>query len=279
MLLRARQFEFRFPGRALVMGIVNVTPDSFYDGGRYLDAGAARDHALELVEAGADIIDVGGESTRPGAEEVEEGEERRRVLPVIEMLAGVVGVPISVDTRKPGIAREAVALGASIVNDVGASREEEAMGRMIAETGAGYVCMHMQGSPRTMQTKPMYQDVTREVDAFFGDRIKRLGDCGVLKEQLILDPGIGFGKTVEHNLRLLAELESFKRFERPILVGVSRKSFLQKTVGGETDGRLAASIACVCHAVEAGAAMVRVHDVTETVQAIRMTEAILARKR
>lgn len=260
------------------MGIVNVTPDSFYDGGRFLDTRAAVAHALQLVEEGAEIIDVGGESTRPGAVPVAESEELRRVMPVIEQLAGRVKVPLSIDTVKPGVARAALAAGASIINDVAAIREEAAMCRLVAETGAGYVCMHAQGTPRTMQLNPAYADVVREVGEFFEEWMRRLSDCGVGREQLILDPGIGFGKTVEHNLQLLGAARAFARFERPLLVGVSRKSFIGKLLGAEPSGRLPGALACACLAVAAGVQIVRAHDVAETVQAIRMTEAILAKR-
>ncbi len=278
MILRARQFEFTFPRPALVMGILNITPDSFSDGGRYLDASAAVAHGLELVEQGGEIIDVGGESTRPGALPVAEAEELRRVIPVIERLAGQIKVPISIDTVKPGVARAALAAGASIVNDVAANRADGGLWRLVAETRAGYVCMHAQGNPQTMQAHPVYADVVREVGEFFGERLGRMSDCGVSREQVILDPGIGFGKTVEHNLQLLGAARSFTRLQRPLLVGVSRKSFMGKLLGAELGARLPAALACACLAVAAGAQMVRTHDVAETVQAIRMTEAILAKR-
>lgn len=278
MKLLCRQFEFTFPRPALVMGIVNVTPDSFYDGGRFFDTRAAVAHARQLVEQGAEIIDVGGESTRPGAVPVAEAEELRRVMPVIEQLAGQVKVPISIDTVKPGVARAALAAGASIVNDVAANRENGAMWRLVAEAHAGYVCMHAQGTPRTMQVNPVYADVVREVGDFFSGRLRQLSDCGVTREQIILDPGIGFGKTAEHNLQLLGAAREFTKFERPLMVGVSRKSFIGKLVGVEPAARLPGALACACLAVAAGVRMVRAHDVAETVQAIRMTEAILAKQ-
>jgi dihydropteroate synthase len=276
--LRCRQFEFKFPRPALVMGIVNVTPDSFYDGGRFLDTRAAVAHARQLVEQGAEIIDVGGESTRPGAAPVAEPEELRRVMPVIERLAAEIKAPISIDTAKPGVARAALAAGASIVNDVAANRQEDAMWRLVAETGAGYVCMHALGTPRTMQLNPAYTDVVREVGEFFSGRLRRLRDCGVIAEQVMLDPGIGFGKTVEHNLELLGATRSFARFRRPLLVGVSRKSFIGKVVGAEAAARLPGALACACLAVAAGVQIIRAHDVPETVQAVRMTEAIRAKQ-
>jgi dihydropteroate synthase len=252
-----------------------VTPDSFSDGGRFLEPPAAVDRALELIEEGADIIDIGGESSRPGAMPVAEAEELRRVLPVMEYLAGKVRVPLSVDTMKPGVARAALAVGASIVNDVGANRCEQTMWELVAETGAGYVCMHMQGTPQTMQVHPTYADVSAEVEEFFVARLQQLSDCRIRREQIILDPGIGFGKTLEHNVELLRALKRFTRLACPVLVGVSRKSFLAKIAG---NGGLGAGLACACLAVEAGVRIIRTHDVAETVKAVRMTEAILARR-
>ena len=279
MLFRARQFEFAFPRPALVMGILNVTPDSFSDGGRFLEPRAAVAHALELAEEGAQIIDIGGESSRPRAESVDEAEELRRVIPVIKELAGRLQIPISIDTAKPSVARAALQAGATIVNDVAANRTDDAMWRVVAETGAGYVCVHMQGTPRTMQEAPVYADVSRELSLFFLERIRRLKDCGVTQEQLILDPGIGFGKTVEHNLQLLGNLRSFSSLARPVLLGVSRKSFLGKLLAAQLEERLPASLACACLAVEAGVQMIRAHEVAATVQAVRMTEAILAARK
>jgi dihydropteroate synthase len=278
MLLRAGQFEFAFPRSALVMGIVNITPDSFFDGGRFLDAPAAVAHALQLIEQGAEIIDIGGESTRPGASPVSESEELRRVMPVIEQLAGHVKVPISIDTAKPGVARAALAAGASLVNDVAANRDDTALWEIVAEARAGYVCMHMQGTPQTMQVKPAYTNVVGEVGDFFSERIRRLSDCGVGREHVILDPGIGFGKTVAHNLQLLGAARRFTELERPVLIGVSRKSFIGMLLGVELSARLPAALACACAAVAAGIQIIRAHDVAETVQAIRMTEAILAKR-
>jgi dihydropteroate synthase len=257
------------------MGVLNVTPDSFSDGGRYTTTEAAVNHGLELVDAGAGILDVGGESTRPGADPVPEEEERRRVLPVIEQLASRVQVPISVDTLKASVAREAVSAGASVINDVGANREEpESMWEMVAQTSAGYVSMHMQGSPRTMQLDPQYHDVVEEVGLFFEHQLKGLQRLGVNSERVILDVGLGFGKTPAHNLQLLAALGRFRRLQRPLLVGASRKSFIGKLFGAQISQRLPGSIACACWAALTGAHIIRVHDVYETIQAIRMSEAI-----
>lgn len=306
MLLRARQFEFTFPRPALVMGVVNVTPDSFSDGGQFLDPARAFEHALALVGQGVEILDVGGESTRPNAEPVGEAEELRRVLPVIEKLAARVHIPISIDTTKPAVARAALQAGASIVNDVAAVHraggfvrssafrrpgevddpgrlkaelQTNEMWRVVAEFDAGYVAMHMQGTPQTMQAGPAYTDVVSEVQEFFSDRLRRLNASGVTADHVVLDVGIGFGKTLEHNLQLLAGLGGFTKAQRPLLLGVSRKSFIGKLLGADVAGRLPASLACACLAVEAGVQIIRAHDVAETVQAVRMTEAILARKK
>ncbi|MGH7992649.1 MAG: dihydropteroate synthase [Limisphaerales bacterium] len=279
MIFRARQFKFVFPRPALVMGVVNITPDSFSDGGKYLDVNAAVVRALALVAQGAEILDLGGESTRPGAEPVNEAEELRRVLPVVRQLAGRVSIPISVDTTKPAVARAALAAGASIINDVAANREDGLMWEIVAEFKAGYVCMHARGTPRTMQENPVYQDVVREAGEFFQERLERLNANGVAADQIVLDVGIGFGKTAEHNLQLLANLRSFTTMARPLLIGVSRKSFIGKLLGADLTERLPASLACACLAIESGAQIIRAHDVAETVQAVRMTEAVLARKR
>ena len=278
MILRACQFEFNFPRPALVMGIVNVTPDSFSDGGQFLEPRAAVAHALELVEQGAEILDIGGESTRPRAAPVEEEEELRRVMPVLERLAGCVSVPISIDTTKPAVARAALQAGASLVNDVAANRADDAMWRVVAEARAGYVCMHMQGTPQTMQAHPVYADVTREVTEFFLDRLQRLRDCGIGPEQTILDPGIGFGKTLGHNLELLGALRGFTALGRPVLLGVSRKSFVGELLGAGPTERLPAALACACWAVQAGVQLIRAHEVGATIQAIRMAEALLAKR-
>jgi len=279
MLLRARQFEFRFPRPALIMGVVNVTPDSFSDGGKFRHPGKAVDHALELAMQGAEILDIGGESTRPGATPVSEAEELGRVLPVIEQLVGRVKVPISIDTMKPAVAHAALEAGASIVNDVAANRLADDMWRVVAEFGAGYVVMHMQGTPQTMQLNPTYGDVTREVGEFFADRLEQLSRAGVSSNQVVLDVGLGFGKSLEHNLQLLAELESFTKLKRPLLLGASRKSFIGRLHSVQTAERLPGSLACACLAVEAGVQIIRTHDVAETVQAVRVTEAILDQKR
>ena len=275
MLLRARHFQFVFPRPVVVMGVVNVTPDSFSDEGRFSEPKAALDQALRLVEEGAEIIDIGGESTRPQAVLVSETEELRRVLPVLEQLNGRVKVPISIDTQKPGVARAALQAGASLVNDIAANRTSPEMWQVVAEAQAGYIAMHMQGTPQTMQLNPVYADVVREVEGFFADRLAALAAAGVGPEQIILDVGIGFGKKLEHNLQLLAGLNRFAKFRRPLLLGVSRKSFLGHLLGAGVDARLPAGLACACWAAETGVQMIRTHDVAATVQAVRMVEHIL----
>jgi len=279
MLFRARQFTFQFPRPTLIMGIVNVTPDSFSDGGQFLNPDSAVTRGLKLVEQGADILDIGGESTRPGATPVSEAEELSRVLPVIEQLARRGPVPLSIDTMKPAVARAALKAGASIVNDIAANRLDDAMWRVVAEFNAGYVCMHMQGTPQTMQTNPAYTEVVRDVEDFFSDRMSRLNVAGVVADQVVFDPGIGFGKTLEHSLQLLAGLRTFTKLGRPLLLGVSRKSFLGKLAGTPETDRLPGSLACASLAVAAGVQILRVHDVAETVQAVRTIEAVLAQKK
>ena len=284
MLFRARQFEWNFPRPTLVMGVVNVTPDSFSDGGRYFDADAAVQHGLDLVAQGAELLDIGGESTRPGARPVEEAEELRRVIPVVQRLSAKVKVPLSIDTRKPAVARAALQAGAAIVNDVAsASRAAsgvaaDPMWAVVGEFRAAYIVMHAQGEPPTMQDHPVYNDVLREIRDFFQERLESLAAVGVAAEQVVLDPGIGFGKTLENTLQLLAHLESFTTLSRPVLLGVSRKSFIRKLLGAEVNARLPASLACATLAVAAGVRFIRTHDVAETVQAVRMAEAVLAGK-
>ena len=275
MLLRARQFTFAFPRPALVMGVVNVTPDSFYEGARFGDADTAVAHALRLIEEGADVIDIGGESSRPGAAPVSEAEELRRVIPVLEALAGAVAVPLSIDTVKAGVAREALRAGACMINDIAANRESEDIWRLAAESGAAYIAVHMQGSPTTMQKNPVYDDVVEDVDRFFEDRLNRLLACGVNPEQVVLDVGLGFGKRFEDNLRLLANMRRFTRWERPLALGASRKSFLGTASGAKIQERLPPSLACACWGVENGAQIIRCHDVAATRHALRMTEALI----
>jgi dihydropteroate synthase len=256
------------------MGVVNVTPDSFSDGGLYLDADAAVEHGLRLVAEGADILDVGGESTRPGAEPVSEAEERQRVLPVIERLVQDGGARISIDTTKLAVARAALEAGATLVNDVSAFRFEPAIAELVAETGAGCCLMHMLGEPRTMQQDPRYDDVVSEVKAFLEERLAFAVSAGIDEERVWLDPGIGFGKTVEHNLELLRRLDEIVAIGRPVVVGTSRKSFLGKVVGGRDEGeRLPGTIATNVLALERGASVFRVHDVAPVADALGIAAA------
>lgn len=277
--MRARKFEYVFPGRVLLMGVVNVTPDSFSDGGRFFSTERAVAHGLELAAEGADFIDVGGESSRPGARPVPEAEEMRRVLPVIEQLAGKLAIAISIDTIKPAVARAAVEAGASVINDIAGNREDDAMWRVAAESGAAYVLTHIVGTPENMQGSPAYRDVVAEVNEFFGERLARLAANGVKAEQVALDVGIGFGKRLEDNLRLIARLEAFTKWNRPLLLGVSRKSFVGKMSGGRPpEERLPGSLACACWAAEHGAGIIRTHDVAATRQAAEMTRALKDRE-
>lgn len=274
----ARNVRFVFPRPALVMGVVNVTPDSFSDGGRFLDPSAAIAHGVALARHGADLLDIGGESTRPGATPVPEEEEMRRVLPVIQGLVGRVTIPLSIDTQNPAVARAAVAAGASVINDIASGQEDSGMGRVVAETGAGYVAMHMQGTPQTMQRAPRYGDVVKEISALLADRLKSLVREGVRAEQVVLDPGIGFGKTREHTLDLLGRLAELTQLGRPLLLGVSRKSFLGDLLGVGVDERLPAGLACTVWAALQGVSIFRTHDVAATAQALRMAEVLAERK-
>jgi dihydropteroate synthase len=255
------------------MGVVNVTPDSFSDGGRYLDAAAAIEHGLELVRDGAEILDVGGESTRPGAEPVDAEEELRRVEPVVAGLAGVATV--SIDTSKAAVAEAAIDAGASIVNDVTALRGDPEMAALCAERGVGVVLMHMPGNPRTMQDDPRYGDVVDEVKAFLAERVEAAVGAGVDEERIWLDPGIGFGKTLEHNLELLRRLGELRELGRPLVIGTSRKSFIGRIDGSAVDRRIGGTIASSVLAAAGGADVLRVHDVAEMAQAMRVAEAIL----
>jgi len=257
------------------MGIVNVTPDSFSDGGRHADAAAAIAHGLRLVAAGADLLDVGGESTRPGAAPVDEAEELARVLPVIEALVARAAVPVGIDTTKPAVMRAALAAGASVVNDVHALRSEGALAA-VAASDAAIVLMHMQGEPRTMQAAPHYDDVVGEVHRFLAERVFACEMAGIDKRRLVIDPGFGFGKTLTHNLALLAQLRRFTELGVPVLAGLSRKSSLGEITGREVGERLAASLAAHLLAVQNGAAIVRVHDVAETVDALKVWAAVAA---
>ncbi|HEY5941691.1 MAG TPA: dihydropteroate synthase [Solirubrobacterales bacterium] len=257
-----------------LMGVVNVTPDSFSDGGLYLDPGAAIAHGRELAEAGAEILDVGGESTRPGAEAVPADEELRRVIPVIQ---GLVAPErrVSVDTSKAVVAAGALDAGAEIVNDVTALRGDPEMAALCAERGATVVLMHMRGEPRTMQDDPHYEDVVEEVKSFLADRLEAALAAGIAAERVWLDPGIGFGKTVAHNMELLRRLGELRELGRPLVIGTSRKSFIGKVDGSAAGERLGGTIASSVLAAAEGAELLRVHDVAEVRQALTVTTAIL----
>ncbi len=260
--------------RTLIMGIVNVTPDSFSDGGRFLDRERAVEHALRLVDEGADIIDIGGESTRPGAQPVPLEEELRRVIPVVEGLRRRSEVMISVDTYKAEVARRALEAGAEMVNDISALRFDPEMARVVAQHDAYVVLMHMQGTPQTMQDNPQYDDVVQDIREFLHERIAAAVAAGIKREKIIIDPGIGFGKLLEHNLEILRRLEELKALGRPILIGPSRKSFIGQLTGLPVDQRLEGTIASVVVGVLHGAAIVRVHDVAPVRRALQIVDAI-----
>lgn len=263
--------------KVMIMGILNVTPDSFSDGGLFFDVEKAVAQGQAMVEAGANIIDIGGESTRPGAKAVSTAQELERVVPVIERLSGTTDVPISIDTSKPEVMREAVRSGAGFINDVNALRNPGAE-EAARELGVPVCLMHMQGTPDSMQTQPAYNDVVEEVKAFLGDRISSCVNAGIKKENLVIDPGFGFGKSVGHNLELLKNLGQFREFGLPVLAGLSRKSLIEKVLGKSITQRLSASLALAVIAVLNGANIIRVHDVAESLDAIRMTEAVTAQE-
>ena len=275
------EFRIRGPGvdlclgrRTLLMGILNVTPDSFSDGGLFLDPGKAVRRAETLAAEGADLIDIGGESSRPGADPVSEEEEIRRVVPVIERLSKSLSIPISIDTTKAVVARRALDAGAGLINDISAFRFDADMAPLAVEKNVPVILMHMQGRPGNMQAQPVYTDVVREIGDFFRERLKIAKQAGVSLNRIVLDPGMGFGKTVEHNLQILSRLDEFLALGRPILIGPSQKSFighlLDLPVGERMEGTAAAVVAGVLH----GASIVRVHDVRVMARAVRVAEAI-----
>ena len=284
MTRRRRGFSLRLGAQVLelgertaIMGIVNVTPDSFSDGGTFLDPAAAIEHGLRLAGEGADILDVGGESTRPGAEPVSEQEELRRVVPVVRELAARSGVPVSIDTSKAAVAEAALAAGATIVNDVSALRLDPRLGEVVARSGAALVLMHMQGTPRTMQQAPHYEDLLGEVIAGLAAGVGRAAAAGIDPGRMLVDPGIGFGKSLEHNLELLARLDELAVLGQAILVGPSRKAFIGKLLDLPPAERLEGTIAACCCAADRGAHLVRVHDVGPVRRALRVADAIRGR--
>jgi dihydropteroate synthase len=265
------QLDFTQPR---IMGIVNVTPDSFSDGGQFLSTDLAVQHALQLISEGADILDIGGESTRPGAEPVNLQEELRRVIPVIEALTKITTVPLSIDTYKPQVMQAAIEAGVDIVNDIRALQEENAL-QIVANSHVGICLMHMQGMPQTMQLNPSYTDVVAEVQQFLADRADACLAHGINKNRIMLDPGFGFGKTKEHNIALIQHLDTMTDLHYPLLVGLSRKSVLGKIAGGDELQRLHAGLAASVISVMKGAKIVRVHDVKATVDALKVVAAVM----
>ena len=265
--------------RTHLMGILNVTPDSFSDGGRYADAEQALAHARDMAAAGADIIDIGGESTRPGAAPLARGEELRRIIPLIERLSAELAVPISVDTYKSSVAKKAIEAGASIVNDISGLRFSHDMANVVADSGAAVVIMHIKGTPRDMQQNPVYDDVVGEVIAYLEEGIEIALKAGVDREKILIDPGIGFGKTLAHNLVILNRLEEFRALGRPILLGPSRKKFIGTILGVPVpEQRVDGTAATVALGIERGASILRVHDVARMAQVAKVTDAILKNK-
>ena len=276
MIWKIREREIDLSRRAMVMGIINATPDSFSDGGSFLDPSAACAHGLRLVAEGAEILDIGGESTRPGSEGVSADEEIRRTLPVIQALRRESRVLISIDTWKASVARAALEAGADIINDITGLRGDDEMAPLAAASGVGVVLMHMQGKPRTMQVAPQYNDVLREVGDFFRQALALALASDINPMCIVLDPGIGFGKTPEHNRHLLSGLPAFLEFGRPLLIGVSRKSFLASVCGSTAmEDRFWPGVAFTSFCRERGVKILRVHEVRPNVEALRMTEAII----
>jgi len=254
------------------MGILNITPDSFSDGGHYLDPERALERAWEMVEEGADLIDIGGESSRPGAQSISVEEELQRIIPIIQVLAKKIPVPLSVDTVKAKVAEAALDMGASIINDISALNFDSQMAEVIARYQAPVILMHMLGNPQTMQQNPIYSDLIGQIKQYLNDNLRKAEDQGV--EQIILDPGIGFGKTVAHNLRILQELDKLLDLKRPLLIGASRKSFIGNVLDLPVDDRLEGSLAVACWAAIKGVHIIRIHDVKQTRRVLGMIEAI-----
>ncbi len=276
LALRARSFSLDLSERVHVMGILNVTPDSFSDGGLYMRPSEAVDRAMEMVREGVDVIDVGGQSTRPGAETIDEDEELRRVIPVVERITEKWPGPVSVDTSSARVARETLSAGAALINDVTALRGDAELAGVIAQTGAGCILMHMLGTPATMQSDPRYDDLMGEIAAFLDDAVARARAAGIDEQQIAVDPGIGFGKTTKHNLAILRRLRELAVLGRPVVIGTSRKSFIGNVLDAPVGERLEGSIATAAYAVAQGARIVRVHDVAPVKRAVRMIEACMA---
>lgn len=273
--LQVNGTEITLGRRTWIMGILNVTPDSFSDGGIFLDKNEAVNHGLRMVDAGADILDIGGESTRPGSEAVSAREELRRVLPVIAALRDRTNTPISIDTTKAEVAKEALSAGANLINDISALRFDPKMMGVAAEMAVPVVLMHMQGLPKTMQESPHYDDLLCEIKEFLADRIHDAVSAGIRRENIIIDPGIGFGKTLEHNLCLIKNLPFLEQLERPVLMGISRKAFIGKILDLPTEDRLEGTLAAALVSTLHGAHILRVHDVGAVKRAIQVAEAIM----
>jgi dihydropteroate synthase len=265
--------------KPLIMGILNIAPDSFSDGGKYYDPDAAIEHALAMAQEGADIIDIGGESSRPGANDISVEDEITRVLPVIKEVCRRIEKPVSIDTVNSEVAELAIAAGASIINDISALRVDEKIGQIAAKYGAYLILMHMRGTPRDMQDNTDYDDIMGEVSRFLADSSKRALGMGVPRDKIIIDPGIGFGKSAEGNFTILRNLHRFQELGFPLMIGVSRKSFIGKTLDLDVDERLEGSLAAACYAVLNGADIVRVHDVAATVRALTVVEKITGAER
>lgn len=274
MVLSCGKYSLNYEKRTLIMGIVNVTPDSFSDGGQFHDSHEAIKHGIKMVSEGADILDIGGESTRPGSETVSKEKELERVMPVIEGLASEVNVPISIDTCKSEVARSAIKAGACIVNDISAMRFDPVIADVAAENKTLIILMHMQGTPKNMQKNPEYKDVMGEITGFLKERVDFAQSKGISNDQIIVDPGIGFGKNLEHNYQIMRNLKELKVLGRPILMGTSRKSFIGTTLDLDVNDRLEGTLATITMSIMNGADIVRVHDVLESKRVAQMTDAI-----
>ena len=272
--MNCRGKQLTFGQRTLIMGVLNVTPDSFSDGGKYLDVAAAICHAKHMAEHGADVVDIGGESSRPGASPASSEEELARVLPVIEGLIDEISIPVSIDTCKSVVALRALEAGAHIVNDITALQGDAEMAKVVVEMNAGVILMHMRGTPRTMQHSPVYDDVVSEISSWFQHRIEAAETEGISPDHIVIDPGIGFGKTVDHNLEILRRLDEFRNLNKPVLIGTSRKSFIGKILNLTVNNRIEGTAATITWAIAHGADMVRVHDVKSMHRVVRMTDAL-----
>ena len=270
----ARDIRFSLSTNVLIMGVLNVTPDSFSDGGHYLEPSKAKDQVSRMVEEGADIIDIGGESTRPGAEIIDEKEEMKRLKPVFQAVGSCCQVPLSVDTRKAAVAQLALDFGAVMVNDISALRHDPRMGPVVAEANAGLILMHMQGGPQTMQKVPSYQDVVGEIKHFLMDRLCKAMGYGISSECILLDPGIGFGKNLSHNLSIMRQLRQFVDLGRPLMIGVSKKSFIGQIIEKPVESRCMGTAAAVTAAILQGVQVIRVHDVGLMRDVVKMAQAL-----